>query len=427
MERANLVVVPRVKYDMRTPQLAFCLTLALGTGLGLRCFAIAKHQQKQGDELVIIPPEKLPEPFATSSANNGPRMKARQIGQTPKVPDGFKVELWTADASGIRTLALAPNGDVFAAGSFNNSILVYRSVEGKLEKHTFATDCDLPFGIAFQGDFLYIGNTNKIVRYAYKSGQLMASGSPEVVYSDIPGRGYNQHWTRNILFSKDGKKLYLSVGSGSNVGEEPFPRASIVEIDCSTWKGEPYATGIRNAVSTAWDPVTGKLWTCCNERDGLGDDVPPDFVTSVQKGGFYGWPYSYIGKNPDPRMKDNPHPEMVEKAIVPDAVLGAHTAAVGVMFYTAKEFGKDYENDLFVSLHGSWNRSKRMGYMVVHIPMKNGKPEGIAKPFMSGLVNDDDTVWGRPVGLLQLKDGSMLVVDDGSGAIWRISREKPTR
>jgi glucose/arabinose dehydrogenase len=270
--------------------------------------------------------------------------------------------------------------------------------------------------------FFYAANTDGVLRYKYQAGDTRPEGAPDKIIA-LPAEGYNNHWTRNLLFSGDGKKLYVSVGSGTNVDVEPDPRrGTIGEYNADGTGQRLYGSGLRNPVGLAWNPATGELWTAVNERDLIGDDLVPDYVTSVKDGGFYGWPFSYIGQNEDPRRRGE-RPELVAKTIVPDVLMEPHCAALGLLFYGGKMFPKEYQGDAFVAMHGSWNRSKRTGYKVVRIPFENGKPAGGYENFLTGWLPSETSreVWGRPVGLLVLSDGSMLVVDDGGKKVWRVS------
>lgn len=280
--------------------------------------------------------------------------------------------------------------------------------------------------MAFHKDWFYVANTNAIVRFKYKPGQTAAMGEPEKLVELTPG-GYNQHWTRNLLFSKDGKQLFVSIGSATNVSVESDPkRAAISVYDPDGKNHRIFASGLRNPIGLAWNPKTGELWTAVNERDGLGDDLVPDYATSVREGGFYGWPYSYLGQNEDPRRKGE-QPELLKKAIVPDVIFQSHVAALGIQFYSAKMFPKEYQGDAFVAFHGSWNRQKLSGYKIVRIRFKNGKLVGNQyEDFVSGWLPDENSneVWGRPVGLLIAADGSLLITDDGGNRVWRVSYGK---
>lgn len=372
-------------------------------------------------------PAKLPPPFQTESARRSSKIVAPPTGAKLIVPKGFKVNVFAEGGfREPRWMALAPNGDVFLADSRANTVYVLRDKNRdgiSDERFTFSDKLSQPFGMAFHKDWFYVANTDSIVRFKYKAGQTAADADPEKLVELTPG-GYNQHWTRNLLFSPDGTKLFVSIGSATNVSVEPDPkRAAISVYDPDGKNHQIFASGLRNPIGLAWNPKTGELWTAVNERDGLGDDLVPDYATSVKEGGFYGWPYSYIGQNEDPRRKGE-NPELVKKAIVPDVLFQSHVAALGIQFYTGKMFPNEYRGDAFVAMHGSWNRQKLSGYKVVRIRFKSGKLIGNQyEDFVSGWLPDENSneVWGRPVGLLIAADGSMLVTDDGGDKIWRVS------
>jgi len=376
-------------------------------------------------------PAKLPPPFDTESARRSSRVIPQPANAKLTVPKGFKVNVFAeGEFRYPRWMALAPNGDVFVADSRANSIIVLRdkNKDGVAdERFVWSDKLAQPFGMAFHRDWFYVANTDSIVRFKYRSGQTVAEGEPEKLVELTPG-GYNQHWTRNILFSPDGKKMFVSIGSATNVDVEADPkRAAISVYDPDGKNHRIYASGLRNPIGLAWNPKTGELWTAVNERDGLGDDLVPDYATSVKEGGFYGWPYSYLGQNEDPRRKGE-NPDLVKKAIVPDVIFQSHVAALGIQFYTGKMFPKEYQGDAFVAFHGSWNRAKLSGYTVVRIKFDDkGKLEGNSyENFVSGWLPDENSneVWGRPVGLLVMPDGSLLITDDGARKIWRVSYGK---
>lgn len=375
-----------------------------------------------------IKPADLPKPFASESANHSSRVVPQPADARLNVPQGFKINIYAeGDFNNPRWMTLAPNGDVFVADSGANKIIILRDTNSDGvadQRFTFTGDVSQPFGMAFNGDWFYVANTDSVVRFKYKTGQTQADGAPEKLIALTRG-GYNQHWTRNIIFSPDGKKMYVSIGSSGNVDiETDERRAAVSEYNPDGTGYRLYASGIRNPIGLDWNPVTKELWTAANERDGLGDKLVPDFVTSVKDGAFYGFPYYYIGQNKDPRR-----PEEIKLAApvtVPDVLVESHSAALGLAFYTGKMFPQEYQNDAFVAFHGSWNRDKLTGYKVVRVHMNNGKPVGGYEDFVSGWLPDENSrdVWGRPVGLLVNSDGSLLICDDGANKIWRVSYGK---
>ncbi|HET9530043.1 MAG TPA: sorbosone dehydrogenase family protein [Blastocatellia bacterium] len=415
----------------------FLLSVSMLAVALLACAAPAENSSPQNVSKAVsstlkkynITPADLPPPGATKSALNMPRVAPRPEGAGFNHPSGFEVAVFAeGDFQEPRWMALAPNGDVFVADSRPGQILILRDAnqDGKPEERfVFATGLTQPFGMAFWKDYLYVANTDSVVRFKYKAGQTKAEVAPEKV-ADLPGKGYRQHWTRNIIFSPDGSKMYVSVGSESNVNVEPDPRrAAISEYNPDGSGHRIFAGGLRNPVGLAFYPGTRTLWTTVNERDGLGDDLVPDYLTSVKEGGFYGWPYSYIGQNRDPRRTED-RKELVSRAIVPDVLIQAHSAALGLVFYQGQMFPADYRGDALVALRGSWNRSKRTGYKIIRVRFNNGKPAGGYEDFLTGWSPDEDSpeVWGRPVGLLVMRDGSLLITDDGAKKIWRVSYKK---
>jgi glucose/arabinose dehydrogenase len=375
-------------------------------------------------------PARLAAPYQTESARRSSRVIPQPANAKLMVPKGFKVNVFAEGELRVpRWMALAPNGDVFLADSRANSIIVLRDTnkDGKADQRwIWSNKLSQPFGMAFHENWFYVANTDSIVRFKYKSGQTTADSEPEKLVELTPG-GYNQHWTRNILFSPDGKLMFVSIGSATNVDVEADAKRAAISVYDPNGKGHRiYASGLRNPIGLAWNPKTGELWTAVNERDGLGDDLVPDYATSVKEGGFYGWPYSYIGKNRDPRRKEET--PLVDRAIVPDVLFTSHVAALGIQFYTGKMFPKEYQGDAFVAFHGSWNRAKLSGYTIVRIPFDDkGRLEGNKyENFVSGWLPDENSneVWGRPVGLLVAADGSLLITDDGARKIWRVSYGK---
>ncbi len=377
-----------------------------------------------------VDPLSLPKPFATESARRNSQRIPQPADAKLNVPKGFKINVFAeGNFREPRWMALAPNGDVFLSDARANSLIVLRdkNKDGVAEERFLFSDAlAQPFGIAFHKEWVYVANTDSVVRFKYASGQTKADGPPERLV-ELTAGGYNQHWTRNILFSPDGTKMFVSIGSATNVSVEADPkRAAISVYDPDGKNHRIYAAGLRNPIGLAWNPVTGQLWTAVNERDGLGDDLVPDYATSVKEGGFYGWPYSYLGQNEDPRRKGE-NPELVKKTIVPDVLFTSHVAALGIQFYTGKMFPKEYHGDAFVAFHGSWNRQKLSGYKIARIRFKNGKLVGNQfEDFISGWLPSEDSneVWGRPVGLLVAADGSLLITDDGGDKVWRVSYGK---
>ncbi len=416
-------------------KLAFCLLIAAAVFEAITLTACAQASQTGGatapridSRRIVIKPESLPKPYETKSALNNPRVSAPPTGASLSLPAGFEVKVFAEDDfPNPRWMIEGSNGDLFLSDDKANNVTLLRDankdgvIDNKTERFVFASGLNQPFGIAIQNGYFYIANTDSVLRFKYQVGQTKLEGQGEKII-DLPGNGYRQHWTRNIIFSKDGKKLYVSVGSEANVGEEEPRRAAINEYNADGSGHRVYASGIRNPIGLAWNPTTGQLWTAVNERDGLGDDLVPDYATSVKEGGFYGWPYSYIGQNEDPRLAGKRH-DLVAKAIVPDVLFEAHCAALGLVFYTGRMFPKEFQGNAFVAMHGSWNRTRRSGYKVARIPFKDGKPEGGYENFLTGWVPDElgRDVWGRPVGLTMMRDGSLLVVDDGGKKVWRVT------
>jgi glucose/arabinose dehydrogenase len=364
----------------------------------------------------------LPVPYATKSSANSPSKVSPPAGFLPTVPAGFKINVFATGFKGPRWLIVAPNNDIFLADTGAGDIIILRDPQNKggaQSRETFATGLSRPFGIAFHDDYVYVGTMKELVRFKYDPKTSKRLGEAENLLS-LPGGG---HDTRSVVFSKDGKHVFVGVGSGSNIstGEEPI-RAAVTICDPDGKNAKQYATGLRNPVGLALEPVTGEVWTAVNERDELGDDLPPDYFTSVKDGAFYGWPYSYIGSNVDDRVKPQ-RPDLVAKATIPDVLLGAHVAPLQFAFYTGTQFPESYRGGAFVAEHGSWNRSKRSGYQIAFVAFKDGQPSADPVPFMTGLVPDPSsgTVYGRPVGVAVAPDGSLLVSDDGAAVIYRIS------
>jgi hypothetical protein len=397
----------------------------------------------------------MPAPFASSSASNGPRTVARPQDVLPAVPDSFKVNLWTTDPDRGRVMIKAPNGDIFVSSTSRKLVKVFRSSTGEKADtvSTFAANMDRPFGMAFwpvgpNPQYLYVAYVNSIVRYPYKNGDLVASAAPEVVVSRLTAAA-GSHSSRTLVFSADGKTMYLSIGSATNVAEgigatppeplaqweakhglgatwgEELDRALVLAFDPDGKNKRTFATGLRNCVGMYVYPRTGDLMCSVNERDMLGDNLPPDYLTRVKQGATYGWPWYYIGSNEEPRLKGH-RPDLKDKVTVPDLLLTAHSAPLGMVMYDApagarSAFPREYHGDVFLALHGSWNRHTRTGSKVVRVFMKDGVPTGKYQDFMTGFVVSDKEVWGRPASVVVQNDGSLLVDDDVTGEIWRVA------
>jgi len=323
-------------------------------------------------------------------------------------------------------LTTAPNGDIFAADTGAGEVIVLRDPQhtgGAAQREVFAGGLKRPFGIAFHDDYVYIGNTGEVVRFRYDKQTSKRVGESEHIL-DLPNSG--GHSTRTLAFSKDGQHLYISIGSSGNIDiEKDQRRGAILVCDPDGKNARVYASGLRNGVGLAVEPVTGAVWTSVNERDELGDNLPPDFLTSVKDGGFYGWPYSYIGDNVDSRVEPQ-KADLVAKAIIPDVLLGAHVAPMQFAFYTGQQFPESYRGGIFLAEHGSWNRASRAGYQVAFVGLKDGKAAADPVPFLTGFVPDpaSHNVNGRPVGVTVAPDGALLVSDDGANVIYRISYAK---
>lgn len=377
----------------------------------------------------------LPPPYATESKSNNSKVIGWPEGKTPITPEGFTVTKFADGFENPRWTYIGPNNDIFVVESgtrtSKNQITVLRDKDkdGKFEtREVFIKDLNKPFGMLVLKDFFYIANTDGLYRYPYKNNPLKLETKGTKIL-ELPAGGYNNHWTRNIISNPEETKIYVSVGSGSNVGENGMDkevrRADILEINPDGTGEKIYAAGLRNPVGMDWNPVNKELWTAVNERDELGDDLVPDYVTSVKRDGFYGWPYSYYGNIPDPRMKGE-RKDLVAKAIVPDVPVGPHTASLGLAFYTKDAFPAKYKNGIFVGQHGSWNRSKISGYKVVFVPFANGKPSGKPEDFLTGFIANADKaeVYGRPVAVTVTPDGSLLVNDDSGNTIWKVTASK---
>ena len=382
-------------------------------------------------ETAVGPLELVP-PYASESVTKNSKIITWPPNKLPKAPEGFEVMKFAENLEHPRWTYVAPNNDIFVAESNTKNsadritLLRDNDMDGVVdERHVFKEGLNQNLGMLVLDGFFYIANTDGLYRYAYEEGQNTLEGEGEKIVA-LSASGYNNHWTRNVIANKEGNKLYISVGSASNVGEQGMDkekrRAAILEVNTDGTDEVIYASGIRNPVGMDWNPVTGDLWTAVNERDKIGNNLVPDYLTSVKEGGWYGWPYSYYGNINDPRWEDDPHQNLVDMAIVPDVPLGSHTASLGLTFYTGSLFPEEYKNGAFVGQHGSWNRAEFAGYKVVFVPFQDGKPQ---KPvdFLTGFIADEEAgeVYGRPVGVTVAPDGSLLVNDDDGGLIWRVS------
>jgi hypothetical protein len=398
----------------------------------------------------------LPLPYSTHSSGNGPQVVRQPANAVLSVPPGFTVRLFTSGLSNPRVIRMAPNGDIFIAETGANRIRVLRAADGAdapSKNQVFAAGLDRPFGIAFypsgnNPQWIYVANNNSVVRFPYRNGDLKASGDDQIIVPQLT-ESHGGHSTRDVAFSLDDKRMFISVGSGSNVAEsmskkDPYEirnweaehglgaawddetnRADILVTDPEGHQPlHTFATGIRNGVGIAVNPETGDLWSSTNERDALGDDLVPDYITRVKEGGFYGWPWYYMGNHEDPRHAGE-RPDLIGRVIVPDVMLQSHSASLEMCFYTATHgvalFPAEYRGDIFAAEHGSWNRSERTGYKLVRVRLNHGVPTGEYDDFLTGFVVDNRSVWGRPVGVAVAHDGALLMSEDGNGTLWRIS------
>lgn len=398
-----------------------------------------------------ITADALPAPYTSPSVGNTSRVVRPPAGAKLKAPPGFEVKQLAAGLAGPRLLRVAPNGDIFVAETGAGRVRVLRPAadgEAISANEVFASGLRGPFGIAFypaaNPEWVYVANTNSVVRFPYRDGDMKARGAAEAIVPELPsGRG---HSTRDVVFSKDGTKMFVSVGSASNDGEgmgrlldpsamrkwaQDMPlgaawgneaeRADVLVFDPQGKGRRIFATGIRNCAGLAVHPVTGDLWCSTNERDALGDNLPPDYLTRVREGAFYGWPWYYVGAHEDPRHVGE-RPDLKDKITVPDVLLQPHSAPLQMMVYSGDQFPPDFKGNVFAASHGSWNRATRTGYKIVRAMVKDGVPTGEYEDFVTGFVLDDTSVWGRPVGVAQGKDGALLFSEDGNGTIWRVSR-----
>ncbi|MEI6948773.1 sorbosone dehydrogenase family protein [Paraflavisolibacter sp. H34] len=399
----------------------------------------------------------LPAPFATENATKFSDVIGWPAGKTPSAPAGFTVSRFAGDLQNPRWVYIGPNGDVFIAEASTEKGIVKKvkdEISGKADANTkkgsadritllrdadgdgtpevrgiFLENLNQPFGMLVLGNSFYVANTDGILQYPYQPGQTKITAAGKKILS-LPAGGYNNHWTRNLFASKDGKKIYVAVGSASNVGEhgmkEEERRACILEINPDGTGERIFASGLRNPQGMAYAPGTTTLWTAVNERDGLGDDLVPDYITSVQEGGFYGWPYAYWGAHEDPQFEGDKRPDLVQKSKVPEVDMGAHTASLGLAFDEKGALSGKWAGGAFVGQHGSWNRSELVGYQVAFVPFRNGKPSGKKEPFLTGFIADTASgkVYGRPVGVAFTAKGTLLVTDDAGNTVWQVKSTK---
>jgi glucose/arabinose dehydrogenase len=370
-------------------------------------------------------PADLPPPYATDSASNGSRYRCCPTGQTLHLPDGFHWNAFATSVTNARWLATAPNGDVFVAMSGPGRVGLLRDADGDgvaEAKSVFAEGFDRPHGLALRPGYLYVADVERVWRIPYEPGDTVARAPAEAVTPDGALGPASGHWTRNLAFAPDGSRFYVAIGSRGNVGEEDAPRASVQSFAADGSDRRGFATGLRNPVGIAFYPGTEDLYVTVNERDGLGDGLVPDYLTRVEEGGFYNWPYSYIGGHPQPGLEGK-RPDLVARALVPDVLFESHSAPLGLVFYQGDQFPEDYRGDAFVAFHGSWNAAEPTGYKIVRVPFENGRPTGGYENFATGFWfegTERATVWGRPAGLAVAKDGALLIADDSSSTIWRI-------
>ncbi|MGC3948756.1 MAG: sorbosone dehydrogenase family protein [Chryseolinea sp.] len=433
---------------LRSFVLVLLLSIAVHPG-----YAQLQGSKGHGDADTIA----LPKPHATKSKMNFSKVQGWKNGRKPTAPNGFSVERFADGLQNPRTTYVTPNGDILVvesntphswlekigaifigankSNSMKNSadrITLLRDTNGDgipEVRHTFLEGLNLPFGVLILNNWLFVANTDALYRFPYRAGDLKITGKGEKLI-DLPAGKYNRHWTRNLIASKDGSKIYIAVGSGSNNGEHGLEaellKASILEINPDGSGMRIYASGLRNPVGMGWAPGTKTLWTVVNERDLLGDDLVPDYLTSVKEGAFYGWPYSYFGKNKDVRVKDDRPSSSLDETVVPDVGLGSHTASLGLTFVDNDRFPAKYREGAIIAQHGSWNRSTLSGYKIMFVPFRNGKPSGPPEDFITGFMADikKDKVYGRPVGVTLLPEGrGFLITDDVNNVIWRIGTQ----
>ncbi len=386
--------------------------------------AAAQVNQPPGQRY-SVDPAALPAPFATESAINPPRRVPRPADAMLRVPDGFVATLFADDMKGPRHFAVAPSGDVFVAETFAGRIVVLRDPQGSgraSERSVFVEGLRRPHGMQFHGGSFYVADLDRVWRIPYQPGDVVARGRPEAVTQSGALGSPEGHFTRNIVFSADGRHLFAAIGSAGNIAEEAPPRATIMRFLADGSGGRVFAAGLRNPVGIAIRPGSDELWTVVNERDGLGDGLVPDYLTQVVDGGFYGWPYAYIGANPQLDFAPK-RPDLVAATRIPDLLFEAHSAPIGLTFYTGSSFPPEYHGDAFVALRGSWNANRPVGYMIARVPFRDGRPAGHYETFASGFWvagGDRADVWGRPAGVAVAADGALLIADDTGNTVWRV-------
>lgn len=424
---------------MRSLRVACVAALAAAAPAAQQTTPFHDYRGEKAGAVHRITVADLPKPFDTPAAQNPPKLAARPQGAMPQVMPGYTVTQYAGGFDQSRQIRTAPNGDLFVVESRPGRVKVLRGTSGDGRAETievFASDLNRPFGVAFyppgpKPTHVYVANTDSIVRFPYRSGDLKARGAAEVIVPALPSGGQlpgGGHWTRDLVFSRDGRKMFVGVGSLTNVddpNENPAERdrATILEFNADGTGRRVYASGIRNPAGLAIHPRTGQLWASVNERDGLGDNLVPDYITRVDDGAFFGWPWFYMGGHADPRLRPR-SPELQPKVRTPDVLIQPHSASLGLAFYTATQFPVEHRNSLFAAQHGSWNRSTRTGYKVIRVPLKGDAATGEYQDFVTGFVTEDGQVWGRPVGVAVAADGSLFVSDDGTNAVWRVSYGK---
>ncbi len=408
--------------------------LCMATFLLLATPALAEPPPDRPGQRFHVRPADMPAPFMTPSTSNGADVIARAPGQTPVAPEGYRVNVFAEGLDHARWMTVAPSGEVFLAQSRIDEVtmLVDNDGDGRADEIlTYADGFDTPHGLALRGGYLYVADLRGVWRVPFTPGQRRAVRDPERI---TPPGAFGEpggHWTRDIVFGPDGRYFYVAIGSASNVGEEPMPRAAIKRFNADGSGGVIFAHGLRNAVGIAFQPRTGMLYAAVNERDGMGDGLVPDYLTQVREGGFYGWPYAYIGSNPMPGLAER-RPDLVRRSIVPDVLFQSHSAPIGLVFANSSQFPAEWRDDALVALQGSWNSAAPTGYKVVRVPFEDGRPLGWYENFITGFWVDTDKeffggttaqVIGRPAGLALWNDGSLLIADAASNTVWRVSRE----